>query len=167
MHLLHFRRISLLLSHWANPHIMFKDPYIFITTKNILRAGGEYMGIRNNSKTKKYKSIPYNGDRNVDQADCMKRLWGKVHNIQIQIWNENVIFHRFILVLSYLRLTINIFFFVSSLGGNKNKMELPVRGKETSGCTSPAFFHYYNSNYPLIAFHSSKTRRWQTSLVIF
>ena len=35
------------------------------------------MGIRNKSKTKKYKSIPYNGDRNADQADCMKHLWGK------------------------------------------------------------------------------------------
>ena len=68
------------------------------------------MGIRNKSKTKKYKSIPYNGDRNADQADCMKHLWGKYIIFKIQIWNENIIFHRFILVLSYLRLTINIFF---------------------------------------------------------
>ena len=32
------------------------------------------MGIRNKSKTKKYNSIPYNGDRNADQAYYMKHI---------------------------------------------------------------------------------------------
>ena len=90
------------------------------------------MGIRNKSKTKKYKSVPYNGDRNVDQADCMKRLWGKVHNIHIQIWNENVIFHRFILVLSYLRLTINIFFCLITWRKQKPRWNCQPEGRQAA-----------------------------------
>ena len=55
LHLLHFRRILLPLSHQANPHIMFKDPYRFITTKNIRKTGGNIWELETNLKLKNIK----------------------------------------------------------------------------------------------------------------